>query len=371
MSSIRKSLVEDVQVEFPYEIVECIGHGLSDLLIACDNDFIIQYTNIKVQEKLGYSKKQLIGMHVNDLIFGSKPKGHLIIGSLAYAELPYEFEIDISHKRKNSCAPYAITLSRITQHHDAGYILIAKDISQVKRATRALEDKNAELETLIYRISHDLKGPLASMKGLLELIELEGGENDVAENLNYLQLVKKSSQKLEDTLVGLLQLGLAKKENIVYEEINLKEWIKEVISGFDNFPGRGQVIIHLTANEDLTLKTEPKMFTSVIQNLIENSIKYRKVNTNDSVTKVSVRKYKKGIKIKVKDNGMGMDNDMQKRVFDMFYRGHQHTEGTGLGMFIVKTHVEKLGGTISISSTPQVSTEVTLFFENQNNKASI
>lgn len=92
--------------------------------------------------------------------------------------------------------------------------------------------------------------------------------------------------------------------------------------------------------------------------LIENSIKYRNTNTNDAVTKITARKYRDGVKIKVKDNGLGMDRELQKRVFDMFYRGHSHTEGSGLGIFIVKTRVEKLGGKIGVKNSHKLDTKI-------------
>ncbi|WKN43840.1 sensor histidine kinase [Tunicatimonas pelagia] len=103
------------------------------------------------------------------------------------------------------------------------------------------------------------------------------------------------------------------------------------------------------------------MLTNVLRGVLENSIKFRKTSTNDTVIKVSVRTYKEGIKIKVKDNGLGMDRTMQQRAFDMFYRGHGHVKGSGLGLYIAKNAIEKIGGEITLKSQPFLGTEVSIY----------
>ncbi len=346
----------------PFSTYECIGKSISDMVITFDHNFIVTYLNEKAAQLLNYKPQELIGFHITELF----PKSQLEFLEVLLQETleqrqVYNRRTCFGVKGKKQL-PVSISFSTNSEKDTTHFIMIAKDDRQLVKATEALKKKNAELETLIYRISHDLKGPLASMNGLFQLIELESDNPEATHN--YMQLIKKSARRLEEKLLGLLELGLSKKENIEFTSIPLREKLNEIIADLQSFPGKEKVLIHLTAMEDFNFHTEEKLFQSILQNLIENSIKYRKPNIEDAVTKISVRKYKDGIKIKVKDNGLGMDKDLQKRAFDMFYRGHNHTEGSGLGMFIVKTHVEKLGGEIAIKSTPHMGTEVSVYLPN-------
>ena len=156
----------------------------------------------------------------------------------------------------------------------------------------------------------------------------------------------------------------AEKETTI-TEVALRPLLESVVDEFDHYPDRAEVFIHLTANQQLQVTTDERVVASTIRNVLDNSIKFRKTNASDSVIKISARSYKNGIKIKVKDNGLGMDRNMQRRAFDMFYRGHEHTKGSGLGLFIVKSNVEKIGGTVEIKGQPFLGTEVCVYIPNR------
>jgi len=338
---------------------ECIGKSVSDMVISFDQNFTVTYINDKASQLLNYKPEEIVGFHITEIF----PKQQTEFLEALQQEVLENGQV--YNRRSCFCVrgkkqlPVSLSLSCIPIKDFPGFIMIAKDDRQLAKATEELKKKNTELETLIYRISHDLKGPLASMNGLFQLMELESDNPEASQN--YMQLIKKSAQRLEEKLMGLLELGLSKKDTIEYKPIMVREKLQDIIHDLQSYPGKDKVLIHLTASENFSFYTEEKLFQSIMQNLIENSIKYRKPNIADAVTKVSVRRYREGIKVKVKDNGLGMDKDLQKRAFDMFYRGHNHTEGSGLGMFIVKTHVEKLGGEIRVKSTPQMGTEVWVY----------
>lgn len=353
-----------VQKSSHFLFIENIGKSVSDIVIAFDRNYIIHYLNDKAVKMLNYGEEELLGLHITEIFPKSQQDSVQMLQQQAMEKQQvHDWRTCLSVKGKKQL-PVSLSFSLLKEYDDdSGYVMIAKDDRQLVQATDALKQKNAELETLIYKISHDLKGPLASINGLFQLFDMPDNTAEVKEN--YINLIRKSTKKLEEKLLGLLELGLSKRESIEFESIPVREKIDEILKEFDSFPGRDEVLFHITATDGLTIDTEEKLFHSVMQNLIENSIKYRKVNTDDAVTKVSARKYKDGIKIKVKDNGLGMDRDLQKRVFDMFYRGHSHTEGSGLGMFIVKTHVEKLGGEIGVKSSPQLGTEFWVYLPEQ------
>lgn len=96
--------------------------------------------------------------------------------------------------------------------------------------------------------------------------------------------------------------------------------------------------------------------------MIENSIKYRKLSRlGPTVISVTACSQKNRITLAVKDNGQGMDKNVSKRAFDMFYRGNENSRGSGLGLFIVKSNIEKLGGEIKMKSKVSEGTEIKIF----------
>ncbi len=342
------------------DYLDSLLKSIVDMLIIFDNDFNIQFVNAKTCQLLHHNQFDLIGQPINILFPKSQQRFlNRLLEDILFEEHLYNRETQFKLKERKSL-PVSISLSVLKNNQNStGYLLIAKDIKQLLLATDALKQKNKELKTFVYRVSHDLKGPLASISGLLGLVEQE--KESVEIYRHYFNLIKNSTEKLERTLSGLLEIGVASNNNPTYSNFNVRECIEDVVRSFEGYPGRGQVILLISANRDIELNTEEKTFRSILQNLVENSIKYRKNNTDDAVTKISARKYKNGVKIKVKDNGQGMDKQVQNRAFDMFYRGNQGSQGSGLGLFIVKSNIERLGGEIKIKSRPDHGTEMWVY----------
>lgn len=334
--------------------------SIVDMVVIFDNDFHIQFVNSKTCQLLKQKKLSLIGQSINILF----PKSHTesllkLQQEILFKKYLYNQETQFRISGQENL-PVSVSISIIKDHQESiGYLMIAKDLNQIYLTHDSLKKKNQELETFVYRVSHDLKGPLASIRGLLELVGLEN--EDLVIYKHYMHLIKTSTQKLENTLSGLLEIGLSTSKNINYSNFNVKECIEDVIKSFEGYPGSQEVTLLLSANQDLYITTEEKTFRSVIQNLIENSIKYRKPNVNNAITKISAKRYKNGIKIKVKDNGQGMDKQVQTHAFDMFFRGNQSSNGSGLGLFIVKSNIVRLGGEIKIKSKTDHGTEVWIY----------
>ena len=349
----------DLKCKHEYDFVGKLLESYTDIVLVFDENLNVCFANSYAEDLLNYNKELLLNQHITQVF---PKRQHRLLESIienAEGRRNTQERRTYLHVRRKKNIPVSLSFTFIQSDHPFKYILVAKDQQQYTKATDALKQKNEELKTLIYRASHDLKGPLASVKGLFNLL---ANEPDDAETLkHYLALIEKSVDKLGDTLSGLLELGLSTKKELQYTSIQIRDCLEEIIERFESYPGRKDVIVHLTANQDIIMHTEKKIFQSIFQNLVENSIKYRKQEQNDAVTKISVRRYKYGIKIKVKDNGLGMDRNLQKRAFDMFYRGHEHSEGSGLGLFIVKNNAEKLGGEIKIKSSLNMGTEIQVY----------
>lgn len=212
---------------------------------------------------------------------------------------------------------------------------------------KKLLDKISELDLFFYRSSHDLKGPLASMQGLLKLA-LRDVKDPAA--LNYLGMLRQTSDKLDHILLGLLEVLRITRGEDKAEPVVIETLVHEVIAGFEHLSGRGEVKIEEEINVRRPLSCNRAALRSVIQNLLHNAIMYRKAGHASSWARITAEDKGKEIVIEISDNGVGIPDDLQEKVFDIFFRAHSSSQGSGLGLYIVKNALDKMQGTISIKS---------------------
>lgn len=177
--------------------------SIVDFLIIFDENFYIKQVNRKVCELLDKPESFFINQPF-DLLFDGR-KGKFIKQlkkTLQKQDYLYNIKTTFKVPLKGKL-PVALSLSTLKNNHTiTGYVLIAKDLKQIQLTSKALKDKNEELKTFIYRVSHDLKGPLASMLGLFQVIEQTPTDLPTLEY--YTSLIKQSALKLNNTLTGLL-----------------------------------------------------------------------------------------------------------------------------------------------------------------------
>ncbi len=332
--------------------------GIVDMLIIFTEDFTIARVNDKACELLNKSEETLLGQPLESL-FAKKNASFVVqLKKLAKQQEPL-YNIETSFKiQRTTTLPVTLSLSVLKQREAVtGYLLIAKDLKQILLTSKALKQRNEELKTLIYKVSHDLQGPLASILGLFQVIEQTGSDPDTI--LHYLSLIKRSTNKLEKSVQGLVELGIddAHQRLTTFE---VKRAVEEVIESLSDFPDREKVTIEVKVSRPLQLRSEERLFRLMLQHLIENSIKYRRTNIDNSYVQVRIRHHRRGVSLTIKDNGQGMSRHVQQRAFDMFYRGNPASQGSGLGLTIVKSNAEKLGGEVDIKSKLQQSTDVRL-----------
>ncbi|SDM30611.1 PAS domain S-box-containing protein [Catalinimonas alkaloidigena] len=228
------------------------------------------------------------------------------------------------------------------------------DVTEFKNTESRLLEQNQELETFVYRTSHNLKGPVASLKGLLQLAALELTDEPAQ---RYLGLLNNLTQHLEAALNELIDLTRLKRGQVRMEPINLREIIHHIVAKLKFQPIWTQVDLKIELESEM-IYSDYDMMNSVMQNLIENAVKYRAADRPLQLRITSSRT--PHLTLCVKDNGEGMSDEVLHKVFEMFYRASGKTQGTGLGLYIVQNTVEKLGGSISVESQLNVGTTFTL-----------
>lgn len=239
------------------------------------------------------------------------------------------------------------------------YSTIIRDISLLKRTEEDLKYKNNELDTFVYRVSHDLRGPIASMMGLYNVVQHEINDDT---SLAFFEMYNNQILRLNETILALIDLTRIKEVTTESSEISFEEIVDGIVHSFSHLPGFETTQFEKTYKIYSPYLGDKSLLTTIIQNLIENAIKYGRPEVQ-SVVKISIEMIdeKEGLIVKVEDNGRGIKREIQAEVFNMFFRGDDtNTMGSGLGLYILKNAVEKLDGKIQLKSERNLGSTFTI-----------
>jgi signal transduction histidine kinase len=222
----------------------------------------------------------------------------------------------------------------------------------LRKQNEELVKINQELDSFVYSVSHNLRAPLMSVLGLLRLafIEVERAEKDTDVLLSYFSMMEHSIHKLDDTLKEILDYSRNARSEIRTEHVDLNWLINDGFERLKYHEGSEQIEKIVEVKEDAPFYSDPNRIGVVLNNLISNSIKYRDISKKKQFVKVTAEVTDGRAKIEFTDNGMGIPSELVTRIFDMFFRATEKSEGAGLGLYIVKETIDKLGGRISTSS---------------------
>ena len=221
----------------------------------------------------------------------------------------------------------------------------------LKEKNEELQKTNDELNRFIYSASHDLRSPLTSIMGILQLARLE--ENLT---LEYLDIIDKNIQKLDKYIKNIISYYQNSRSEELLESIDFKKMVDEEIEMLTQ--PDSEVIFEVDVRQNSEFVGDYFRIRLVINNLISNAIKYRNPDAPEHIIKIEVDINQNEAKIVISDNGIGIHEDHLENIFKMFYRaqGHHNKQGSGLGLFIVKESIERLEGTVSVRSKPLIGT---------------
>lgn len=234
------------------------------------------------------------------------------------------------------------------------------DITGIKETQNNLLEKNRQLENLnsylnhfAYTTAHDLKSPVNNLKSLMNLLDQV---TDYQGFLEFKELIKNPVERLDRTLEGLteiLQSSLGTDPKI--SSIRVYTLIRRIIDDHSKQVQEAKVKIKLNVDKELKIKYIKSYLVSILTNLLNNAIKYRSYN-REPVIKIDARKEENKLFITFSDNGIGIDLEMHRDIFEPFKRYTRQASGTGIGLFIIKSLLEKNGGTIKVESQPDKGT---------------
>ena len=270
-------------------------------------------------------------------------------------------------------------LARLTVKSENSVIYNAFDITQqklqeekLKDSEKALIELNNEKDKFFSIIAHDLKGPLGSLKNLIELMYKQFDEFDKSTLKNLISGLKKSADHLHNLMNNLLEWSLSQSGKLEVNLIsfNIKELCMNVAEQFAEEAAKKEIVIQNNA-ADLKISADKNLTETIIRNLISNAIKFTgpggKINLESSVQTSNERKF---LHLTVTDTGIGMDKETIENIFKLnrntISLGTAGEKGTGLGLLLCKEFAEKQGGSIQVQSKKNKGSSFTLLIPSEN-----
>ncbi len=337
----------------------------------------IIYVNPAFTAITGYKPKEVIGKTPAVFMNKNSVKNDFkrIADSLK-KKIEFNFEV-LNLNKKNEEYWVNFTTIPITNkdNEHSHWISIQRDITQEKKREKEREQlineltiNNKDLKQFSYIISHNLKAPLSNLTGLLSLIE----DTEIAdpELLELINGFSKSTHLLNETINDLVKIIVIKDStSIEREEVNILEVFENVFNQLNFLINSNTPNLKVSLDKCPTLFINKSYLESILLNLTTNSLKYRDPNRPLKISIASKIENGKSI-LTFKDNGLGIDlNRHGEKIFGLYQRFHSHTDSKGLGLYLVKSQVEAMGGTIAIESKVDQGTTFTLTFNKEEQNA--
>jgi len=235
------------------------------------------------------------------------------------------------------------------------------DITEQKKVEEELKVRNTELDNFVYKVSHDLRAPLSSVLGLVNLANLPGNTDNIKE---YLNVIGQKVNQLDHFITDVLSHSKNLKLDVKIEPIDFRALFDQTFVDLGYLRGVDQISRSISI-DNVPFYSDPWRIAEIFRNLISNAIKYRNFSRPDPRIDLKITITPKSATIDFSDNGIGISAENLEKIFNMFYRASEQSDGSGLGLYIVKNAVDKLGGTIEVSSKPGEGTAFTFLLPNR------
>lgn len=247
-------------------------------------------------------------------------------------------------------------LFRLTQRANAMLeVRVEQRTKELNDSNEALAKVNGELDNFIYKTSHDIRGPLASLKGICNVAIMDVQDADA---LGYLQKLDTTAEKLNRILTRLLIINQINHAVLAANVINFEEIIEEILflERKKGIPRR--LAISYEVQDGVVLRSDKEMLRIVLENLIDNGIKfYNESERVDPFVKIQVSANEQHVIIRVLDNGVGINEETKEKIFQMFVRASERSETGGIGLYLSRLATGRLEGKIDFRTTPERHTE--------------
>lgn len=231
---------------------------------------------------------------------------------------------------------------------------------QLKNKVSELQRANDELNRFVYSTSHDLRAPLANIMGILNLAKLQVQADDAH---NYFQMIESCVTKMDSFIHKIIEYYKGIRLDDVNEEIDFKKMFADSVEMCHMM--NPQIAFEIAVDQPVPFACDAFRLSLILNNLVSNAVKYQRVEESNPKIKLSVQANATEAVIHIEDNGVGIIEDHLNKIFQIFFRSSDFKNGLGIGLYIVKEALTRIGGDISVKSVFGKGTEFTLIVPNQ------
>ncbi len=312
-----------------------------------DNRGNVAKVNEAFENLFGYSREELMNRSLNEFIVPE----HLTnegndLNTLISSKHVVRFETFRLRKDRSSVNVIIYGVPVQMENESIGIFGLYVDITERKKVEEELKIRNTELDNFVYKVSHDLRAPLSSIRGLIKLAEMPGNTDNPAA---YLKLIGQKAEQLDHFISDILIHSKNLKLEVTVAPIDFRAMIHQIFVDLDYLSGAKGIRTEIQIDPH-PFFNDPWRLGEVMRNLISNAIKYRRLDIDDSFIRIHIRIDPQQAVIRFSDNGIGIEPAALTRIFEMFYRASAQSDGSGIGLYIVKNAIDKLGGTIEVTS---------------------
>ncbi|HCZ37076.1 MAG TPA: hybrid sensor histidine kinase/response regulator [Cytophagales bacterium] len=233
--------------------------------------------------------------------------------------------------------------------------------NDLRRQNEELVKINRELDNFVYSVSHNLRAPLLSTLGLIQLAQRDDTQRTFSQ---YWEMMTRSIFNLDETIKEILDYSKNARIEIARQKVDLKKLVSEVQEKVQYIEYYDRMAFHVNVHQKTDFYSDPFRLSIILTNLISNAIIYSNSYVASMVSIDAVIDGKEA-RLKISDNGIGIESHLMPRIFEMFFRGTDRSDGAGLGLYIVREAVEKLKGSITVESVFGEGTQFHITIPNQ------
>jgi signal transduction histidine kinase len=232
---------------------------------------------------------------------------------------------------------------------------IGQRTQELKKANEELTIRNTELDRFVYSASHDLSAPLKSILGLIRVAKLD---NPDAMHRQYLDMMERSVFKLEDFIEEVVTYSRNTRMPLKFEGLEFRQFVQNLLQDHQYSPNFREIEFIIEDHTGEEMVSDITRMKIILNNLISNAIKFHWISADRKpFIRIALSKTEASYILTVSDNGRGIDEEHLSRIFEMFYRATDDAQGSGLGLYILKEAVLKLGGTVEARPVHDSGTE--------------
>lgn len=336
---------------------DVIFENISDIILIVNEDAVIIDISASVLGLFKYTREELIGESFQQLLPHNYRAGHKgmfqafiqnpVPRSMGNGKILYGLD-----KHGNEL-PINIVLSSFSKNNRKYFVAIIRDASQLINYQNKLEalnkqliTKNKELDQFAHIVAHDLKSPVNNLFGLIDMIKTDYGKDLEPELRDYFSYIEQTTTNLSNLIEGILKYSISGNGYVDNSAFKLKDLIREVLDNL-SIPRGFTTTVECP---EVKIKTNKTQLFQVLTNLIENSVKHH--NKETGCIKISCVSSPDLVKIEIEDDGPGIKEVYQNKIFQLFGKGHarNRSDSTGIGLATVRKLVRQNGGTIKLKS---------------------